>query len=308
MCSCRLLIEPKKRRANNMIAALTKRHMQVFFRDKGAVFFSLLSPLIIFLLFFLFLGASQLTSLKESLPHIDEDKLSLFLNSWVYAGIVMTTTITTGLAALGVFVADRESGRFTDFAVSPVPRWKVVMSYLLATASIAAIITTIVYIAAQIYLIMQGASVPTLEALIQTVGRYLLIVFSFAALSSLMITFIKSNAAFTSLSVIVGTGIGFMAGIYVPLGIMSTSVANVLNALPFAQSAVLLREPFVAVPLERVGEGQPAQVVEQLTETYGLQAVIDGHVLSSSTIAILLAAIGIVALTLATVQISRKLK
>jgi multidrug/hemolysin transport system permease protein len=291
-----------------MIAALTKRHMQVFFRDKGAVFFSLLSPLIIFLLFFLFLGASQLTSLKESLPHIDEDKLSLFLNSWVYAGIVMTTTITTGLAALGVFVADRESGRFTDFAVSPVPRWKVVMSYLLATASIAAIITTIVYIAAQIYLIMQGASVPTLEALIQTVGRYLLIVFSFAALSSLMITFIKSNAAFTSLSVIVGTGIGFMAGIYVPLGIMSTSVANVLNALPFAQSAVLLREPFVAVPLERVGEGQPAQVVEQLTETYGLQAVIDGHVLSSSTIAILLTAIGIVALTLATVQISRKLK
>lgn len=291
-----------------MIAALTKRHMQVFFRDKGAVFFSLLSPLIIFLLFFLFLGASQLTTLKESLPHIDEDKLSLFLNSWVYAGIVMTTAVTTGLAALGVFVADRESGRFTDFAVSPVPRWKVVMSYLLATASIAAIITTIVYIAAQIYLIMQGAPVPTLEALIQTVGRYLLIVFSFAALSSLMVTFIKSNAAFTSLSVIIGTGIGFMAGIYVPLGIMSTSAANLLNALPFAQSAVLLREPFVAVPLERVGEGQPAQVVEQLTETYGLQAVIDGHVLSSSTIAILLAAIGILALTLATVQISRKLK
>ena len=291
-----------------MIAALTKRHMRVFFRDKGAVFFSLLSPLIIFLLFFLFLGASQLTSLKESLPHVDEDKLSLFLNSWVYAGIVMTTTITTGLAALGVFVADRESGRFTDFAVSPVPRWKVVMSYLLATASIAAIITTIVYLAAQIYLITQGAPVPTFEVLIQTVGRYLLIAFSFAALSSLVITFIKSNAAFTSLSVIVGTGIGFMAGIYVPLGIMSASVANVLNALPFAQAAVLLREPFVTVPLERVGEGQPAQVVEQLAETYGLQAIIDGHVLSSSTIAVLLAAIGIVALTLATVQISRKLK
>lgn len=291
-----------------MVAALTKRHMQVFFRNKGAVFFSLLSPLIIFLLFFLFLGASQLTSLKESLPHIDEDKLSLFLNSWVYAGIVMTTTITTGLAALGVFVADRESGRFTDFAVSPVPRWKVVMSYLLATASIAVIITTIVYAAAQMYLVMQGAPVLTLEALIQTIGRYLLIAFSFAALSSLVITFIKSNAAFTSLSVIVGTGIGFMAGIYVPLGIMSASVANVLNALPFAQSAVLLREPFVAVPLERVGEGQPAQVVEQLTETYGLQAVIDGHVLSSSTIAVLLAVIGIVALALATVRISRKLK
>ncbi len=282
--------------------------MRVFFRDKGAVFFSLLSPLIIFLLFLLFLGASQLTSLKESLPHVDEDKLSLFLNSWVYAGIVMTTTITTGLAALGVFVADRESGRFTDFAVSPVPRWKIVTSYLLATASIATIITTIVYIASQVHLIVQGAPVPTLELAMQTVGRYLLTAFSFAALSSLVITFIKSNAAFTSLSVIIGTGIGFLGGIYVPLGIMSASVANVLNALPFAQAAVLLREPFVAVPLERIGEGQPAQVVEQLTETYGLQTIINDHILSSSTIAALLAIIGIVALTLATVQISRKLK
>ena len=282
--------------------------MQVFFRDKGAVFFSLLSPLIIFLLFFLFLGASQLTSLKDSLPHVDDDKLSLFLNSWVYAGIVMTTTITTGLAALGVFVADRESGRFTDFAVSPVPRWKIVTSYLLATASIATIITTIVYIAAQIHLIVQGAPVPTPELAMQTVGKYLLTAFSFTALSSLVVTFIKSNAAFTSLNVIVGTGIGFLGGIYVPLGIMSVSVANVLNALPFAQAAVLLREPFVAVPLERIGEGQPAQVVERLTETYGLQAIIDCHVLSSSTIAVLLAIIGIVALTLATVQISRKLK
>lgn len=282
--------------------------MQVFFRDKGAVFFSLLSPLIIFLLFFLFLGASQLTSLKDSLPHVDDDKLSLFLNSWVYAGIVMTTTITTGLAALGVFVADRESRRFTDFAVSPVPRWKIVTSYLLATASIATIITTIVYIAAQIHLIVQGAPVPTPELAMQTVGKYLLTAFSFTALSSLVVTFIKSNAAFTSLNVIVGTGIGFLGGIYVPLGIMSVSVANVLNALPFAQAAVLLREPFVAVPLERIGEGQPAQVVEQLTETYGLQTIINDHILSSSTIAALLAIIGIVALTLATVQISRKLK
>lgn len=282
--------------------------MQVFFRDKGAVFFSLLSPLIIFLLFFLFLDASQLASLKESLPQIDESKLSIFLNSWVYAGIVMTTTITTGLAALGVFVADRESGRFTDFSVSPVPRWKVVVSYLLATVSIATIITTIVYIVAQVHLTMQGAPLPTFETVIQIIGLYLLIAFSFAALSSLVITFIKSNAAFTSLSVIVGTGIGFMAGIYVPLGIMSTEIANALNALPFAQAAALLREPFVAVPLERIGEGQPASVVEKLTETYGLQVVIDGHVLATSTIVLTLSIIGIVALLLATMQISRKLK
>ena len=189
-----------------------------------------------------------------------------------------------------------------------MPRWKIVTSYLLATAKHRNNHYDHRLYRSQIHLIVQGAPVPTPEPAMQTVGKYLLTAFSFTALSSLVVTFIKSNAAFTSLNVIVGTGIGFLGGIYVPLGIMSVSVANVLNALPFAQAAVLLREPFVAVPLERIGEGQPAQVVERLTETYGLQAIIDGHVLSSSTIAALLAIIGIVALTLATVQISRKLK
>lgn len=282
--------------------------MRVFFRDRSAVFFSLLSPLILFLLYFLFLGNTQLANLKDSLPHIDDDKLLLFLNSWLYAGIIMTTAVTTGLAALGVFVNDRESGRFTDFAVSPIPRWKVVVSYLLATVGIAAVITTIVYIAAQAHLVLQGASMPTLLELVQIVGRYLLVAFSFAALSSLAVTFIKSNAAFTSLSIIVGTGIGFVAGIYVPLGVLSASIANVLNTLPFAQAAVLLREPFVAAPLERIGEGQPIQVVENLVDTYGLHIVIGGYTFTASGIVLLLAAIGIAALLFAVMRISRKLR
>lgn len=291
-----------------MIFSLTKRHMRIFFRNRSAVFFSVLSPMILFALYFFFLGNMNLADLKEQLPYIDKGQLQLFLNSWVYAGIVMTVAVTTGLAALGVFVDDRESGRFVDFAVSPVPRWKITVSYLLATVAVSALITTVIYIAAQTYLVVQGAPLPTIETIMQIVGRYLLVAFSFAALSSFLVTFIKSNAVFTSVSIVIGAGIGFVAGIYVPLGVLSASIANSLNALPFAQAAALLREPFVSKSLESIGEGQPAQVVQELTDTYGLNVVVGNHTLETPTIMLLLLAIGMIALVFAVVRISRKLR
>lgn len=291
-----------------MIISLAVRHIRVFFRDRGAVFFSLLSPLILFALYFIFLGNMNLADLKQTLPGVDEGQLGHFLDNWVYAGIVMTAAVTTGLAALGVFVNDRDSGRFIDFAVSPVPRWKVVASYLVATVSVATIMTTIVYVAAQGHLVIQGTPLPPLETIAQIVGRYILIALSFAALSSLAVTFIRSNAAFTSLSIIVGTAIGFLAGIYVPLGVLSASVANVLNALPFAQAATLLREPFVRQPLEVIEQSQSPQVVQGLSDTYGLQVTVGDTTLQTTTITILLITMGAVALLLAVMQISRKLR
>lgn len=260
------------------------------------------------MLYFFFLGNTQLSSLKESLPNVDESILSRFLNTWVYAGIVMTTAVTTGLAALGVFVDDRQSGRFTDFAVSPIPRWKVITSYLGATVIISIIITTLVYILAQIHLISQGASIPDIGTIIQSVARYSLIAFSFGALSSLAVTFIKTNAAFTSLSIIIGTGIGFVAGIYVPLGVLSASIANVLYSLPFAQAAVLMREPFMATTLSQLLEGKPMEVGEKLRDTYGLEVVINGSTVHSSMILLVLAILGAVSLLLAVMRISQKIR
>lgn len=291
-----------------MTLSLAKRHLQVFFRDRGAVFFSLLSPLILFLLYFLFLGNTTMVSLENAAAGVSKEKLSLFLDSWVYAGIVMTAAVTTGLAALGVFVSDRESGRFSDFAVSPIPRWKVVLSYLLSTMTVSLIMTTIVYIVAQAHLSIQSGSLPALSEVAQVVGCYALIAFSFGAVSSLVVTFLKSDAAFSAVSIIVGTGIGFLAGIYVPIGVLSSGVASTLNALPFAQSAYLMRDAMASRPLVEVGVGQPEELVGAISETYGLELAIGDTSLSVAMVVAILLAIGLVALVLAVVQISRKLE
>ena len=46
------------------LAGLTKRGIKIFLKDKAGVFFSLLAPLIVLMLYVIFLGDVQLDSLK----------------------------------------------------------------------------------------------------------------------------------------------------------------------------------------------------------------------------------------------------
>lgn len=110
----------------------------------------------------------------------------------------------------------------------------------------------------------------------------------FSAISSLVVTFIRSSGAFTSLSVIVGTIVGFLAGAYIPAGTMSEGVVSVLNTLPFAQSAMLLREPLAGGALERLTDGLPG-ADETIATYFGFElSVGDVEITTGIVVAILL--------------------
>ena len=105
----------------NVVLDITTRNLRLFFRDRLGVFFSLVSALVVFLLYTLFLGNLQTEGLGESFPQATEDEIRGFVDSWMFAGILGITTITTALGAMVVFVEDSGSGRFQDFLVSPDP-------------------------------------------------------------------------------------------------------------------------------------------------------------------------------------------
>ena len=75
-----------------------KRNLMVFFRDKSAVFFSLLSALIIVALYALFLG-DTMTQGYEAVPEV-----RALMDSWIVAGILAITSITTTMGAYGTMV------------------------------------------------------------------------------------------------------------------------------------------------------------------------------------------------------------
>ncbi len=252
-----------------IIRLLVARNLTLFFRDRMGFFLSLLSPIILFALYALFLGNLQIENLQDNFPAASSDDIQGFVDSWVLAGIIMITTLTTGLSALNVFVEDRTSGRFKDFLVSPVRRGHLVGGYLLSSFVIAVLVSTVILIVGQVYLIVAGHSPAAWTGLFKSFGYICLLSASFSAISSFTVTFIKSSGAFSSLGTIVGTIIGFLAGAYIPLGTLPTTVTNVINVLPFSQAAMLVRGPLTEQSISTLADGE-SQAVSAMDKFYGV--------------------------------------
>lgn len=271
------------------------------------VFFALLASLIVFVLYVFFLGQLQIDSIKDSFPGASEETVKYFVNSWMFAGILIITSVTTGLAALEVFVSDRVSGRFKDFAVSPVAKWKLVVAYLVSTVLISLGLTTLMFILSEIYIVFNGGEWLNWNQILTIYVYLILSTITFAVISSFIAAFIKTESAFSSLGLIIGTSIGFLAGIYVPVGTLPSAVANVINVLPYAQAAALVREPFTQDSLEEITSGNQ-DAIDSIQDAFGMNVNIGDMTLSPPAIVLILVSLAVIFGVLAVMRISRKLR
>lgn len=289
------------------VALLTGRNLRLFFRDRASVFFSLLSALILIALYALFLGNLQVDALAAQFPAASDADILWFVNAWVFAGITMITTLTTALAALSVFVDDNASGRFRDFIVSPLRRTQLILGYLLSSFVVSVLMSLVVVVVGQLYLLTRGSELLRVPQLLATVGYVLLASAAFAALASFAVTFLRSSGAFAALSTVVGTLIGFLAGAYIPVGTLPEGVVSVMHALPFAHAALLLRQPITEQPLAALTGGQE-QAVSAVQEFYGITASVGGFEVTTPIAIASLVAVLLVFASLAVWRLSRTIK
>ena len=276
-----------------VVVDIMARNLRLFFRDRLSVFLSLLAAIIVFLLYTLFLGNLQTTSIGTAFPQAPEADVRAFVDSWMFAGIVAMTAMTTSLGALAVFVEDAASERFRDFLVSPLRRGQLVLGYLLSTVVIALIMTTLVLVVSLGYLFFVDGVVIGIPQIGRTLGWITLACIAFAAMWALIASFIRTTGAFAALSTIVGTVIGFLAGAFIAVGLFPEGVRNVVNALPFAQSAMLVRREFTAETLSTLVGGQQ-EAIDVLRAYYGVTAFVgDWEV----TVPFVLAVLAVLAIT-----------
>jgi multidrug/hemolysin transport system permease protein len=289
------------------IALLTSRNLRVFFRDRAGVFFSLLSALILISLYALFLGGLQVDSLKAWFPRASDANVRWFVNSWVFAGITMITTLTTAIAALGVFVDDNVTGRFRDFIVSPVRRSHLILGYMIAGFVVSIVMTTVIIVIGQLYLLSQGDAPLTLANLGEMFGAVALSSAAFSALAAFAVTFLKSTGAFTALSTVVGSLIGFFSGAYVPAGTLPPSVADGINVLPFAHAAMLIRRPYTEQALTALIGGQD-EVAEKVRSFYGMSASVGDFAVTGGFAILALVIVGVMFAGLGAWRLSRTIR
>jgi multidrug/hemolysin transport system permease protein len=206
-------------------------------------------------LYVLFLGKVQADSIKSILdgykmPYSDAD-IAPLVNSWIMAGLISINTVTLSLGVLGTMVFDIENKKFSDFIVAPVSRSGVVLSYLFAAWIVDLVFSLIAFAIGEAFILAGGGSLLSPVHMLEAVGLILLSIMAFSSIMFFIASYLNSESAFASLSTLVGTLIGFVAGIFVPVGVLPAFMQKVIVALPFGHSAVLLRQVFCEQPLAK---------------------------------------------------------
>lgn len=291
----------------SVVAAIVVRNLRLFLRDRLDVFFSLLGAIILFALYTLFLSSLQTRGLAASFPHASPRAAKTFVDSWMFAGIVLITTITTGLGALSVLVDDSQSGRFRDFLVSPIRRGQIVLGYLIGAVTVALLMSLIVLALSVLYLGVIDGMWLAPDALPRVTGIVVLCCAAFTALSALIVSGVRTAGAFSALATIVGTVLGFVAGAYIPVGSLPDTVGNVINALPFGQAGMLLRRDITAESVSAMTGGIP-EADDALRMVYGIDAYVGSWLVPGGFAIAILIALAIVCTALAAVRIRARIR
>ncbi|GKV67523.1 ABC transporter [Sporosarcina sp. NCCP-2716] len=245
---------------------LAKRNMQLYFRDRSAVFFSLLSVAILIAVYVFFLG----DLIADGLPDFP-GKQGLLL-TWVIAGILSVSSVTTTVAAFGIFVEDRARRTLEDFRVTPLKQSSLIGSYLLSSVSIGLIMCLAALLAADVMLFVAGEPLLSVVQFAQSAGIILLSVLSAASLLLLLVGFFRTSNAFAAASTLIGTSIGFLAGIYIPIGSLPGYLQSLIQLIPVSHSALLFRHvlmgPYMSEAFENAPEGEAWRFQEAMGITF----------------------------------------
>lgn len=224
---------------------LTKRNMLVFFTDKGTLFFSMLTPMIILLLYILFLKNSLLSSLQNAATGLENlvaaKDMAQFVNGLLLTGIISSALITIPYNALEIIVRDREDRVDLDMLSTPVKRFEIILSYFCA-AVISAFMQTMVVLAVGIGILsMSGDMYLTALDIVKLVGAVFLGTVSSTSVFMVVMMFFKSMGTCGAFMGILSAVSGFVIGAYMPLSQFNKGIQYVCNLVPATGITVLIR-------------------------------------------------------------------
>ncbi|MDR1393325.1 MAG: ABC transporter permease [Bifidobacteriaceae bacterium] len=258
-----------------MTWSYAKRCLTTYLRDRTSVFYSLLAPLILLALYIGFLGKMQVDSIIEAIPQADPADARAATFAWVAAALLMVTCMTAPIMVAGQMVSDRVNRRLDDFLVSPLRAGALIGGEALAAFIYSMMVVAILGLICCLGLVGLGAELPSFGGWLKLLAGICLSAGVFAALSVLLGTLLPSDGAVGGAGAAFSSIAGFLAGVYVPVGVLGSEMTSLVFVLPFGQSAYLIREA-LALPSMRQLADRP-EVLDELKRVYGFDLMIGGQ-------------------------------
>ena len=118
------------------LISLVSRNTKCYFKDKFTFFISLITPLILLVLFVTFLRNVYLDSFNSAIPEgfeVDERIINGVVGAWLMSSVLSVSAVTVGFCSNTIMVMDKMEGSLNDFKVSSVKGTTVSISYLFPT-------------------------------------------------------------------------------------------------------------------------------------------------------------------------------
>lgn len=224
---------------------LTIRNLKIFFKNRTGVICSFIAPLVVLLLFLLFLREYQIDGVKELLPkdlEIDENGLSNFINSSLVSSVIAISIITVPLSSSLCIINDKINKINYDFIISPVKKSTIVFGYFISIFFSSMLVILILFLIGEIFVWSVGGEWLSLIKFFELLGVTVLSVISTTFVVMFISSLINSTMVFTTLNAIAGTILGFIMGCYVPTGEFPTAVQIISNIWSCSSTSCLIRE------------------------------------------------------------------
>lgn len=284
---------------------LTARNIKMYIRDKGAVFFSLLSALIVIGLMVFFLGDMNIDGIVELLDAFsygkqEENKKNaeLLILAWTSAGILSINAVSISLAVYSGMIKDRVSGRLNAIYTAPISRLKIALSYIASAWTASVLVCVLTLVITEVYGIVSGMAPYTFLEHIELLGMIMINSFVYAALMYPLALLAKTEGAWSGFFTVIGTLVGFLGGIYIPIGSLADSISGVMKCTPIIYGTSMFREVMTKSVLDRTFEGVPVEVVDEYREIMGIRLRIADYALTIRDEWLILLACGIIFLTI----------
>ncbi len=270
----------------NYLGALVKRNVKLFFNDKGVFFTSLITPLILLVLYATFLKNVYKDSFTDALSSgmkISEDIVNGLVGGQLISSILAVSCVTVSFCSNMISVQDKSNGSVWDLFISPVPKWIFALGYYISTLFVSLIVCFAGMGICLVYCGIVGFYMSVFDVLLLALDVVLLVMFG-TALSSIINVFLSTQGQISAVGTIISSGYGFICGAYMPISQFSDVLQKILSFFPGTYGTSLVREHSVRGALTALeNEGVPAEAISEIRKVVDCDIFFFGNAVQTET-------------------------
>ncbi len=253
------------------LASLVKRNTKLYFKDKGMFFTSLITPLILLVLYGTFLSNVYDETFRSALEAAGATASDRLIGGCVggelVSSLLAVSCVTVAFCSNLLMVQDKITGARRDLTIAPVKFSTLALGYYLSTLLSTLLICFVATGICLGYLAYVGWFLTVGDVVSLLLDVILLVLFG-TALSSCVNFPLSTQGQASAVGTIVSAGYGFVCGAYMPISQFSEGLQKVISFLPGTYGTSLLRNHALRGVFEEMGnQGFPTEVVEAIRDS-----------------------------------------